>query len=248
VPTFVGIDLAWAGRNPSGICWLEGSSPDQLRGTRLEAVVRSTQDLAGELSAVEGAVVTAIDAPLLYSPERWVERAIARRFARYKASAHQAHHAVRQGYTAGIDLAVALEQRGFTLDPTPLLHGDRGGRFAVEVYPHTVHIRLFGLAQRLLYKKGRVADRQRGMLEYQGYLRTLIQREAPGVLESDAVSSALSAETAQAARGAALKRLDDTLDGLTCALTAWLIWKQPERWEMIGDLSGYIVAPRATDA
>ena len=55
----------------------------------------------------------------------------------------------------------------------------------------------------------------------------------------------LRADTAQQARGKSLKRLDDTLDGLTCAIAAWLIWNEPEGWEMIGDLNGYIVAPKA---
>lgn len=45
-------------------------------------------------------------------------------------------------------------------------------------------------------------------------------------------------------RGNALKRLEDELDAVTCALAAYLIWRRPSRWEMLGDLDGYIVAPR----
>ena len=82
------------------------------------------------------------------------------------------------------------------------------------------------------------------MQRYQGHLRTLIEREAPGVLPHPDVCRALAPETAATAKGAALKRLDDTLDGLTCALAAWLLWKDPGGWETIGDLNGYIVAPR----
>ncbi len=207
--------------------------------------------LAETLAATDGPLIAAVDAPLLYTPQRWAEREIARRFARYKASAHQAHRAVRQGYTAGIDLAAALAERGFELDPLPLLRGERDLRTAVEVYPHTIHVRLFALAERLPYKPrgGRsAAFRRTVMQEYQSHLRALITRVAPGVLESEEVRRVLSAETAQRARGAALKRLDDTLDGLTCALAAWLLWQEPERWELIGDQHGYIVAPRETDA
>ena len=249
MPTFVGLDLAWTAHRESGICWFEGDTPEDLRCTRLEAAVCDAECLAAELAAVEGPVVVAIDAPLLYTPDRWAEREVARRFGRYKASPHQAHYAVRQGYTAGIDLGEALAERGFTLDPAPLLRGERG-RFAVEVFPHTVHVRLFGLTERLPYKprSGRsVAFRREVMQGYQGHLRALIEREAPGVLESDDVQVALAAETAANARGAALKRLDDTLDGVTCALSAWLLWREPDRWETIGDLKGYVVAPRATD-
>ena len=247
MPTFIGLDLAWTTKNESGICWLEGDSRDNLRCTRLEAAVCDTESLAHEVAAVDGPVVVTIDAPVLYTPERWVEPEIGRRFGRYKASAHSSHAAVNRGYTAGIDLGKALKARGFTLDPGPLLGGRRPEQVAVEVYPHTIHVRLFGLDERLPYKRknGRnVAFIRRALQQYQAHLQALIEREAPGVLDHADVLRALHSETAQNARGRALKRLDDTLDGLTCALAAWLIWKQPERWETIGDLNGYIVVPR----
>jgi len=250
MPTFIGLDLAWSAHRESGVCLFEGDSPEDLRCTRLEAAVCDTQALADEVAAVEGPVVVAIDAPLLYTPERWAEREVARRFGRYKASPHQAHYAVRQGYTAGIDLGKALAARGLVLDPAPLLGGDRTVRTAVEVFPHTVHVRLFGLAERLPYKPrgGRsVAFRREVMQEYQRHLRALLERAAPGVLGSDDVRRALAPETAASARGAALKRLDDTLDGITCAVAAWLLWRQPDGWETIGDLTGYIVAPRGPE-
>ena len=247
MPTFIGLDLAWTTKNESGICWLEGDSRDNLRCTRLEAAVCDTASLAHEVAAVDGPVVVTIDAPVLYTPERWVEPEIGRRFGRYKASAHSSHAAVNRGYTAGIDLGKALEARGFTLDPGPLLGGRRPEQVAVEVYPHTIHVRLFELDERLPYKPrgGRsVAFRRNVMQQYQEHLSALIEADAPNVLESSDVRAALAPETAQSAKGKSLKRLDDTLDGLTCALAAWLIWMQPERWEMIGDLNGYIVVPR----
>lgn len=248
--TFVGLDLAWTSHRESGVCWLEGDRLDSLRCTRIEALVCDTESLAAEIAAIEGTVVVAIDAPLLYTPLRWAEREVARRFSRYKASPHQAHAAVRKGYTAGIDLGRALVRHGFQLDPESLLSGDRDGRFAVEVFPHTVHVRLFGLDERLPYKpkRGRsIAFRQAAIQRYQGYLRNLIRRQVPPVLTSNTVECFLAPETAASARGNSLKRLDDTLDGLTCALAALLLWREPNRWEMIGDLDGYIVVPSERD-
>ena len=46
-----------------------------------------------------------------------------------------------------------------------------------------------------------------------------------------------------AGKGVVLKRLEDKLDAVTCALAAWMIWRDPSRWEKLGDLNGYIVAP-----
>lgn len=246
MPTFIGLDLAWTTKNESGICWLEGDSRENLRCTRIEAAACETASLADEVTAVEGPVVVTIDAPLIYNEERRAESKIARKFGRYKASAYHPSLAVRRGYTAGIDLGKALESTGFSLDPAQLLYGHRTGRTAIEVFPHTIHVRLFCLDERILYKKGRVAQKRVGLQEYQGHLRGLIEREAPNLLGHEDIARVLEPETARDARGKSLKRLDDTLDGLTCALAAWLIWKEPERWEMIGDHNGYIVAPRET--
>ena len=250
MPTFVGLDLAWTTYRDSGVCWLQGEKPGEIACTRLEAVTLQTEDIAREIASVEGPIIVAIDALLLYTPERWVEREIARRFARYHAAPHQAHYAVRQGYTAGIDLARKLEAQGLMLDPTQLLGGKTNGRFAVEVFPHTIHVRLFDLEERLPYKsktRRSVATQRDAMQRYQLHLHDLIERETPRVLQNSDVAKALEPATAIGAKGAALKRLDDTLDGLTCAMAAYLMWKDPSQWKMIGDLNGYIVVPRSQD-
>ena len=267
--TFIGLDLAWKATNESGICWLEGESPETLRCTRIEAAVQSTDDLADEIASVDGTVIVTIDAPVLCSPctdrplsaaqsdgeaalnssvlrtrRRWVDPEIGRRFWQYKVSAYPASAAVANEWTAGIDLGRALQARGFALDPE-MRRGGGHRRVAVEVYPHTIHVRLFELDERLPYKKGRVADRRQAMQLYQQHLREIAEREAPGILYNARLQDALASETAEMARGMALKRLEDTLDGLTCALAAWLAWRSPDAWEMIGDLNGYILVPRA---
>ncbi len=247
MPTFIGLDLAWSRNKESGVCWLEGDSSENLRCTRIEAAVWDMSDLASDVTTVSGDVVVAIDAPLLYTEKRDVEREIGRRFGKYKASAHSPHPHVRAGRKAGIVLGEALEPDGFSLYPKQFLKGDRDGRHAVEVYPHTIHVRLFKLCERILYKKGRVAVRRKGMLEYQVHLGNLLDRVAPRVLECSEVQRLLQPQTVLDARGKSLKRVDDTLDGLTCALAAFLLWKEPQCWELIGDRNGYIVAPRAID-
>ena len=245
MPTFIGLDLAWTTKNDSGICWLEGDSKENLRCTRIEVAPRETELLAEEVAVANPAIVT-IDAPVRYTPDRWAESEIARRFNKYKCPAHSSHMAYANGFTAGIDLGVALESRGFSSDPEPLLRGEEPEHSAIEVYPHTLHVRLFGLSERLPYKRKKGRDTpflQRAMQEYQRHLRALIERECPLVLENQEVQHALDPANAQRAVGRSLKRLDDALDGLTCALAAWLMWDRPEQWEALGDDSGYIVVP-----
>ena len=249
MPTFIGLDLAWTTKNESGICWLEGSTRENLRCIRLEVAPRETESLADEVAAANPAVVT-IDAPVLYTPERWAEKEIARRFNKYKCPAHSAHMAYANGFTAGFDLGKALEERGFSCNPEPLLQGKTPQRSAVEVYPHTLHVRLFGLSERLPYKRKRGRDTpylQRVMEKYQELLSVLLERECPRVLEHPEVQDALDPERARDAVGQSLKRLDDTLDGITCAVAAWLMWKNPDGWEALGDENGYIVVPTETN-
>ncbi len=244
--TFVGLDLAWATTNESGICWLEAEAGTSPTCRRLEAAARDGEELADEIASVEGTVVVAIDAPLLYTSERSVDREIGRRFGRYKVSAHSAHAAVRQGWTAGIDLGKALECRGFRLGPDGLRGAGGERRVVVEVYPHTIHVRLFGLDERIPYKRktGRNVDfRRSAMRDYQRYLEALVAHEAPGCLDSPDVRDVLAPRTAETARGKALKRLEDKLDGLICAMAAWLAWRDPDGWEPIGDLDGYMLVP-----
>ena len=205
------------------------------------------EELADEIASIKGTVVVAVDAPLLYTPNRWAEREIGRRFGRHKASAHSAHAAVEQGRKAGIELGKALERRGFTLDPDGLRSADGERRVVVEVYPHTIHVRLFGLDERIPYKhkKGRNADfRRSAMRDYQRHFEALVEKEAPGCLDCPDIQDVLDPRTAETARGKALKRLEDKLDGLTCAIAAWLAWREPDAWERIGDLHGYILVPR----
>jgi len=248
VATFIGLDLAWKETNESGICWLEGGTPADLTCSRLEAEAHSVEDLADEIAEVPGTVVVAIDAPLLYTRDRWAETEVGRQFSRYKASAHSAHAAVRRGWRAGIDLGIALKQRGFTLDPSALEQVGNDCRAAIEVYPHTIHVRLFDLEERLPYKAGKcrpVAYRRDVFQSYQRYFRKLLGQEGPGVLENAEVISALAPETAEGAKGKELKRLEDKLDGLTCAVAAWLWWSNKDAWKTIGDSNGYMVVPRA---
>lgn len=241
--TYIGLDLAWTKTRETGYCYLVGGTAADLRCSSIGAEVMDPVVLADKIAAIEGSVTVAIDAPMLYTKERSVDSEISRRFGKYYAGAHSAHYAVKKGWKAGIDLGQALHDRGFAIGPEDWQREERPERVAIEVYPHTIHVQLFGLSKRLRYKRGKVDERRKEMGKYQALLRGLIDNEASGILRSPDINDTLARDLPNT-KGQALKRHDDTLDGLTCALAAWLVSRKPKEWETMGDENGYIVVPR----
>lgn len=246
--TFAGVDLAWTGRYPSGICILQ-----QENGTttcsRLEAVLTSPEALAAEVAASGENVVAAVDAPLILHDDRRVERLLVSEFGRYKIGAHQANRTLLEdtGRMAGPRLAEVLAANGFSLDPEPLI-SRKPGRYAVEVYPHAAHVRLFALDERIPYKAKqgrRVADRLDALTRYRDLLVALLADRLPDVATSPAVMRWLAAPPHHL-RGAAIKGYEDVLDALTCAVVAHHAWEYGrEGLDIIGDLeTGFVAVPR----
>ena len=248
MPTFIGLDLAWKPNRESGVCRLEGDAHGALRCVSLETRVLQIEWFVGELTGLQDRLVLAIDAPLVATPLRKCDALIGKHFGRHKVYAYTAkpRWLRKCGFTAGLDLACALKSAGFSVDPVPFLDGEAEQPVALEVYPHTLHIRYFQLEQRLAYKRGRIAHRKLALRRYQEHLRQFLEREAPGVLRSAELTAVLSAEELRRARGASLKRLEDKLDAIICALSAWRMWCERKRgWTVLGDVqNGYIMVPR----
>ena len=257
MPTFIGLDLAWTAHRDdfpeeSGICVLKGEQGSDLKCTRIEAARYHIADLAQQLTDIDGAVVVAIDAPLIVTESRRADREVSKVFSYpYYAGPYTATPAwLDQGDTwAGPRLGALLDRLGFELDPSSLKRGERSDRMAIEVYPHPIHVCLFDLPQRIPYKKGSVARKRRGLRAYQSHLQRYLGQHTPGVLQNVKVRKALDPATLEGLKGSSrkgtptLKHYEDTLDGLTCALYAWLIWRHPRDWKIYGDMNGYIVAP-----
>ncbi len=241
---FVGLDLAWTAYRESGICAFD----DRGHVHVLETRVATAEEFANLACSFGDDVAVAVDAPLVVTPLRAAERAVARAFARFRASPHQANLALLQAThrMAGPALHAALRARGFRCDPAPITP-QAPGRHAMEVYPHAAHVRLFDLRERLPYKrkKGRsVAFVRTQLCLYQEHLWLLLAREFPALLEDPAIQ-ALLAPAAVVRRGLDLKRLEDMLDALTCAWVAWHAWRHgASRIEVFGDEHGHVVVPR----
>src|SRR5690349_11874843 len=155
IMTFIGIDLAWSPRNPTGAAVVRGNaSGGQLLQTDLLAGDDEIVDYIGR-HAGQGPAIVGVDAPLWVPNEtgrRLGEAEIGRAFGRYQAGAHPANRQrlVFGGVVRGEALVAALEARGFT--HAPEVAAGAAVRQVVEVFPHPAMIALFGLARTLKYK------------------------------------------------------------------------------------------------
>ena len=264
MPIFVGIDLAWTAHRAdvpyeSGICVLEAKGNADIHCSRLEAVRMHINDIANwleELANESGPAVVAIDAPLIVTPKRSAEKNLNKDFSKYSAGAYTTSMKWIDGCNmkAGPLIGEKLKHK-FTLDPQSLLRGDLDEFVAIEVYPHPIHVRLFDLQKRILYKKGVKIKKRQGLLCYQEYLRQYLMQHAPSVMGHADIQHALAPETlpenlpGTSKKGLSLKHYEDMLDSLTCAIAAWRTWTNHSAWKMYGDAeNGYIVAPRERPA
>lgn len=242
---FAGIDLAWTPHHESGLCILRLADGD-VELLALEARLVTPAALAETLAVLGLDVVASIDAPLVVGPGRTAERLVARAFGRYRASAHSASEALltSTGRDAGPRLAAELCARGFVLAPAALA-ARAPGRFAFETYPHAAHVTWFRLDERIPYKRkpGRTVEGCREALRIlQAHLAAAFARELPAALPP---LEAVLDPAATLARGAALKRLEDQLDAVTCVLGAFLAWRDGlGPGDVLGDgESGYVAVP-----
>ncbi|MCD4523801.1 DUF429 domain-containing protein [Nocardioides sp. cx-173] len=235
---FVGIDLAWGERQPTGVAVLD----DEARLVLVRAV-RTDEEIAETVAPyVAEECLVAIDAPLIVTNptgSRPAEKALSKDFRRFEAGTHPANTGKPEfagGETRG---ARVCQRLGLDLNP-------RSGRArrAIEVYPHPATVVLFGLSKTLKYKdkRGRDLDLLRGeLLTLMGHVQGLVRTG------DDWAALRLAVETAT--RKSELRVVEDQVDAVVCAYVAYFRERWPERTTTYGDLeTGYIVTPSLPDA
>jgi predicted RNase H-like nuclease len=240
---FVGVDLAWTARGGTGLCAVEANA------VRASARVGTDEELLGWLEPfVQDEAVVAIDAPLIVRNlvgRRRAEQLISRCFGAYHASAHSANLGLpsfRNG-VRGEWLAAAL---GLEVDPA--FPPGMPVRRAVEVYPHTAIVALFGLASTLKYKAkpGRtLQSRSAALGELLEHLESLATADPPLDVRSSPRWLALRATVAAPTSGSELARAEDEIDAYVCAYTGLYYWTHgTARCRIAGDVTeGYILTP-----
>lgn len=241
VTVFAGVDLAWSGRKPTGLCVLRHVAAG-LRFESLDCATLTGFEVAAWLDTLGPQVVAGIDAPLVVSPTRRAEAELARVYGSRGVYAYAARPDFldRHGIAEGPRLGDALTTTGWSLDPL-----SNGERRAIELFPHAAIVALFGAPRALRYKKGSLASRMEPLREYQRLILTHVQPEAPELLDSplgDFLRAPIGPVSVRSVKGA-----EDRLDAITCALSAYHIWRHGSRGTTVfGDAtSGYIAVPVA---
>ena len=247
---FIGLDLAWSARNPSGVAVLEGAV---LEGGRRGAALTFSGLLGGDAEILNfvdhhasGPCLIAIDAPLSVpnsTGRRPAEAELAAVFGRFQAGAHPANRTLLGRYNGGVLrgewLRGALAERGIRDDPHHL--ADPQTRAMLEVYPHSAMVALFGLKRTLKYKQkgqGRQAL-DAAWAEYHRHLASLAAAEPP----LSGLATLLAADPSTL-KGWGLKNHEDEADAVMCAYVALYAHRFPERCEVFGSVAGgYILTP-----
>lgn len=233
-----GIDLAWkSNRNTTAVAIgdLEGIGltvrrvEKQLSLEELKSLIREEETLAG----------VAVDAPLVITNtkgQRPCDRSLSKHYARRNASCYPANLTLCG--TRSPDFSDYLNQYGFEH-----LRKISEGRFQIECYPHPAMIEIFGLSERLAYKKGCVSLRRRGQISLAELIVALRRSRVISLRIEEEWQKYVSEEHIGSLVGAALKANEDVLDAIVCLYVAALfVTSAPHTVYGTRD-SGYIYVP-----
>ncbi|GAB4068701.1 bifunctional ribonuclease/(p)ppGpp synthase [Angustibacter speluncae] len=239
---FVGIDLAWGERNPTGLAVLDRD------GALVHVSTVRTDDQVVEALApyTTGPCLVAVDAPLVVTNStgnRPAEAALNADFARFDAGAHPSNTGkpeFRDGTTRGARLCARL---GLDINPR-----SRRRRRGIEVYPHPATVALFRLGRTLKYKNkpGRTLEGLRSeLLTLMTHLEGLSAAEpALHLGDDDGAWAALRLAATTASRKSGLREVEDQVDAVVAAYVALFAERRPQDTTTYGDgETGFIVTP-----
>ena len=238
---FVGIDLAWGGRRPSGLAVL-----DRHGMVVAEGWATSDDELTRFLSEHDpGGAVVALDAPLVVSnpagTRRGCEGELQRRYGRAGAGPYPTNLSLLGGRVRAMELVRRSERPYVTVPRDP---GRRSGWWAVEVFPAPALVELGGLVRAVRYKKGPIADRRAGLAVVKGVLDRLAGTDPPLRLDPAGVLAQGVGRLGEL-RGAGLKAVEDLADAHVCAYVGLWWWVHGPAATLVAgdDGTGAILVP-----
>jgi predicted RNase H-like nuclease len=235
-----GVDLAWQSEKNGTSVALGELSDGVLSVSRVSDDLRSINEILRTLALLGQPDGVAIDGPLILRNEtgqRPCEQLVSKAYGAKKASCHTSNLRLYPD-PAGVRLSARLQDAGYA-------HlGEAPARWQIECYPHPALIEIFGLPERLPYKKGTVAERCSGQADLSRLILSL--RDAPFLslqLTAELIAR-LTPNFTASLKGKALKRNEDFLDSLLCLYIAGL-YASGIRSDIYGDGEwGYIFVPK----
>ena len=231
-----GFDMAWRPENNNSALAI-----GELVGTELNVLFCrvATQSVEAWVADIISSLIEgiAIDAPLIIPNERGqrvCEAQLNQVFRGANAGCHPSNLTLYPN-AASVRAAEMLRLHGF----------EHLGKkhFMLECYPHPSMVELFGWRERLLYKRGSVAERKQGQVQLAQAILSLQTANVSLVLE-DPLLECLQTDYISNLRGAAVKTNEDLLDSLVCLYIAAL-YQTDQAAYVFGDVeSGYVWVPR----
>ena len=236
---FVGVDLAWGVRNPTGVAVVDA------RGRLVQ--VGAFRDDADVLAAVRPYVqddcLVAFDAPLVVTNptgQRPAETVFNRDFRKFEAGAHPVNTG-KPEFANGPRAGRLARTLGLDIDPR-----SPATRRAIEVYPHSATVALFRLPRTLKYKAkpGRdLGQLKSELLRLMDGVDGLAHAPVP-LLVAGAEWAGLRQQVLTAQRKCDLRRAEDPIDAVICAYVALYAARRPSDVTIYGDVAtGCIVTP-----
>jgi predicted RNase H-like nuclease/ppGpp synthetase/RelA/SpoT-type nucleotidyltranferase len=237
---YVGVDLAWGERKPTGVAVLDDTGRLLVLGTA--TTDDEVLDLVGD--HVSGPCLVAFDAPLVVTNptgNRPCEARLNQDFGRFEAGAHPSNTA-KPELAHGPRGARLAGRIGLDIDPASV-----APRRAIEVYPHPATVSLFRLGRTLKYKNrpGRSVDELReALLTLISHLEALVDADPTLDVTSHDGWRRLTAGVGAARTKAQLRHAEDQVDAVICAHVARYREARPGDTTTYGDVTtGYIVTP-----
>ena len=211
-----GIDLAWVcTKNPTAIA-VGTYDGGILHVTHVHASVLTVDGIVDRLLDIDGLTGVAVDASLIIpnvTGQRTCEHELSAHYGKMGASCHSSNLTLYPD-AASVELSKKLEVHAFKHLGTE--------KWQIECYPHPAIIEIFGLPERLKYKKGRVAEKRSGQKQLASLISGLSDSPTlPLRMESD-VQEFIDPTHIDALRGKALKSNEDMLDAILCLYIAGL--------------------------
>ena len=237
---FVGLDLAWGVRKPTGVAAIDS-------GGRLVHAGTATDDASIRAALqpyLAGDCVLAVDAPLIVTNptgQRPAERELNADFAKFQAGAHPANTGKPEFADTPRGARIA-DHFGLDMDPR-----STSSRRAIEVYTHPAAVALFRLGRTLKYKAkpGRsFAQLRSELLRLMEHIEDLAQANPPLRVADSPDWQALRDTVETAERKSQLRSAEDPVDAVVCAYVGLIAGRRPDDLTIYGDgESGYIITP-----